>query len=173
MNKKTAEILIFGALGIAFAGLAVYVWKQANELKNACYVITGGSVNSIDTDSINLTLLVKVKNISDITITINQLELDIYVNNLYITHISSPVNQQVISQAYTTLSLPIVFNPQDALKAGASILGDIFGNKSNIVITTKGTASIDAGGVRVSNYTINDSITLQQIQDNSKQTTEC
>ena len=165
-RKETTEIIVFSAIALALIGLVVYVWQQTSKLKNACFFITGGSVNQLSTTNVSITLLAKVKNISDITVTLTDMEIDIYVNDLFITHISSSVNQDIISQAYTTVSLPISFNPDDLLKAGSATVGDIIANKSNVIIRTSGIASISAGGVKVDNYPINDEISLQQIESN-------
>ena len=173
IRKKDTEIIVFGTLALALIGLVVYVWKQTAKLKNACFFITGGTVNSVSSSNVNITLFAKVKNISDITVTLTGMELDIYVNDLYITHISSTVNQDIISQSYTTLSLPISFNPDDLLKAGAATVSDIIDNQASVIIKTSGIASISAGGVNVDNYQVNDEISLQQIESKDEVKEPC
>ena len=162
-TRKAAELgitlLVVGLL-VAFG---VYVIQQINKLTNICYVITGGTINSITTENVSLSLLLGIKNISDIAITLTALNLDIYVNGNYISSVSQSANNLIAPDAMSTLDFLIQFNPNNLINSGNNLLTTALLSGSNITIETKGTASISISGVAVNNINVDDSVTMAQI----------
>lgn len=176
LTPKQKSHLELGIGVAAFAGLIalfLYVYAQTQKLKDACFAISGGSLNNISESNVSITLFVSITNISDFTITLNSINLDVYLNDMYITTISQNISQQLVSHAKNNTSVSINFSPSDLLKAGINAISDILSNQDNVIIHTVGTCSVSGQGVVANNVSIDDTITLAQIENNSKQPSNC
>jgi len=172
-NKKLIEHSIFTVVALGLIALGVYAFQQFNKLKNVCYFITGGIINTINTEEIDVTILLGIKNISAISITINSADIQVYVNGQYITSITKTIAQTVTSQSLTTVDLDVNFNPNTLLKSGSALLSSIINTNGEIVIGVQGTVSISSGAISVNDLTFSDQVTLQQIQAGGGSGTKC
>jgi hypothetical protein len=171
--KHKVEIGVAVLAFSAIVAICLYVWNQVTKISNACWAITGGAINNLSASSVDISLFISVKNISDFTIVLNSLDLDIYLNNTYVTHITVPVGTSIVSQETNVVSTNVQFAPEDLLNAGVGTIASILANESSVVIKTTGTASVTAGSVTASDVAITDEITLQQISDNASVPSKC
>ncbi len=173
MNKTLRNTLIVGGIGVAIVSLIAYFKKQYDLLLNACYTISGGVVHTLGLDNIKITLFFKIVNDSDLTIEINDMNFNIYVNKLFITKIKKTQKQTLYSQSSAIIKLDFEFNPKDLLRAGIANIQPILYDKEKLVITTKGYFSAKTGGISLKNVPFEENITLQELLTPSSEPSKC
>jgi len=170
LNKKH---IIFGALGVAIIGVATYMATQYKLLKNACYVVAGAIVNKLSLSQVKFTLLLNVKNNSDIDFTITNQQYDVYVNEMLVSKVDNPENTEIFSNGSTTFKINVDFNPQDLLKVGLENIEKLLLDKDKLVIEIVGKLSLRSGIVILNNYPIEERLTFKELLTKDSQTEVC
>ena len=171
MDWKKA--LIVGGLLTAAAGLYVYFKRQFQILYDSCYTITGGVVHSLGIDKVKISLFFKIVNKSDLTITVSNMNFNIYVNTMFVTNIKRVEPVTIYSKSEEIIKLDFEFNPKDLLKAGISNIQPILFDKEKLVITTKGTFTAETGIVKLNNFKFDEKITLKELLEPSPTPKKC
>jgi LEA14-like dessication related protein len=173
ITPKLRNGLIIGGILVAFTSLAVYMKKQYNLIKESCYTISGGIINSLALDSVKITLFFKFVNDSDITIKLSDMNFNIYVNKMFVTKIVRSQEQTVLSKANTIIRLDFDFNPKDLLRAGITNIEPIIYDKEKLVISIKGTFSAQTGIIKLKKFPIQEDITLKELMTPSSKEKKC
>lgn len=172
-NKNIYKYVSIGAISIGLISLTRYFHKQSKLLASSCYAITGAIINQISFSSVNFTLLLNVKNKSDITFTVVNQKYTIFVNGMFVADIIKKDRIKVYSQNNTTLKIDVQFNPQDLLKKGLENIDLLLADKKKMVIQIKGSLSLKAGLVSLKNYQIDEVLKMSDLLDNKKKNTKC
>ena len=175
MNLTTKKILVASAAVLILGGIYAFFKTEFGKLKNACIVLAGGVINQLGFSYVSLSLFVKVTNISAIDMEISDVNLNIYINDLYVSNFKNPNKQQVKPHASSTMQIDVNFNPADLLKAGIKNITTLIEDQSKIVIKVKGTISVGSGIVKVNNYDVEQKMTLKDIvsPDPNKKKQKC
>jgi hypothetical protein len=171
----------FGKIVLGLAVIAVVtnfayrIITEAKKLLQYCYEFGGASVRKIGLESIDMDIILNVKNNSKIDMAVTGYDLQIYVNEKYVSTVKSYKNQIFKSGKKEPLRLRLLFNPKEVLKNVINFnnLLSFAIDKSKIIIKVSGYFSVNAGGVQVDNYPISISSTLQEILAPSPETTKC
>lgn len=163
MNKGLRNGLIIGSLSLALISIIVYFKKQYDLLLNACYTISGGIIHTLGLDNVRITLFFKIVNESDLTITVSDMNFDIFVNNMFVTKIKKSEKQTLYSKSEAVIKLEFEFNPKDLLRAGLSSIQPILQDQEKLVITTKGYFSAKAGILNLKKVPFEENITLKEL----------
>jgi LEA14-like dessication related protein len=173
MTPKLRNGLIVGGLSVATIALIAYFSRQVKLLKDACYTISGGIVQSLTLTNVKMTLFFKIVNESDLTIQVSDMIFNIYVNNMFVTNIKKPEAQTIYSKSNTIIKLEFEFNPADLLRAGITNIQTIIYDKDKLIISIKGNFTAKTGIVRVKNYPIDEKITLKELLSPSSTAKKC
>lgn len=173
ITPKLRNGLIIGGLLVAATGLAVYMKRQFNLIKESCYTISGGIIHNLALDSVKMTLFFKFVNDSDITIKLSDMNFNIYVNNMFVTKIVRSQEQTVLSKANTIIRLDFEFKPKDLLRAGITNIEPIIYDKEKLIISVKGTFSAQTGILKLRNFPIQEDITLKELLTPSSKEKKC
>ncbi len=173
MNRILKNSLIIGGILVATTGLVVYFRKQFKLLADSCSTIVGGIIHNIGTDEVSLTLMFKIKNISDLTIKVENMTFDIYVNNLFVTKILRKDKQTLLSHADIIFKLDVQFAPKDLMKAGLANITPLIYDKDKLIITVKGNLDAEMGAVRINKYEFEEKISLKELMSPSPNTKKC
>lgn len=173
ITPKVRNGIIIGGLLVATVGLIAYFRRQINLLKDACYTISGGIIHSFTLNNVKMTLFFKIVNESDISIDVSNMVFNIYVNNMFVTKIEKPDSQTIYSKSDTIIKLEFQFNPKDLLRAGITNIEPIIYDREKLVVAIKGRFSAKTGIVKLSNYPIDEKITLKELMTPSTTEKKC
>lgn len=173
MNRILKNSLIIGGILGATTGLIFYFRKQFNLLANSCYAITGGVIHNISLDDTKITIFLKIKNTSQLSLTIENLSLNIYVNNLFVSNILKKEKQTIPSNGSVVIQLDVSFSPKSLFKAGLANITPLLTDKSKLIINIKGTLDAEMPPVRINKMPIEQTISLQDLLSPKPNTTKC
>ena len=171
--KDIYKIGIIGGIGLGIIGVMAYFAKQARLLQDACYTVSGAIVNEMSLKNFSFTMLLNIKNKSEIDFTVTNQRYNIYVNKMLVAKIEKPNSITVIANGNTTINIDVKFNPQDLLKQGLENMVYLLKDKKNIVIEIKGFLSLKAGLVNVKDYQVDERISLSDLLTPSNKKTTC
>lgn len=162
LTKGQKTVIVASAI-VIFAGLYAYFRREFTKLKNACWFISGGVINSIGADKVNLTVFMKITNKSDLFMTIEKMDLNVYINNLFVSNFKKADRQRIEAHQSNIVQIDISFNPSDLLKAGVKNISTILTNPDKIVISVKGDLNVEMGLVKLNKFDVSTSMTLKEM----------
>lgn len=170
MEASTKKMIVLAVVATAITAIGVYFKKQLSLLKDSCSLIAGGVIHEISFNKIYFTLILKIKNKSDITVIAKKINLNVYVNNLLVSKITQNENQKIVSKTYSNFNVNIDFNPKDLLKAGLKNIEAILTETDTLAIRVEGTMSIESGALMVNSIPIQEKFTLKELTSSDKKT---
>lgn len=171
--KTPYKIAIIGGLGLGLVAIMAYFNKQANLLKEACFIVAGAIIHKISFDRVSFTMLLNISNRSDIDFSVINQKYNVYVNKMLVATIENPEKVDVKARGKTTVNIDVKFNPQDLLKQGIQNITALIQNKDNMMIEIKGHLSLKAGMISVTDYQVDERLTLKEILSPSKDSQKC
>lgn len=164
------KILIASSLlaGVGFA----YLYRQYKLLYNSVYKLIGVTVYEMTARRIKFKLVWRIENTGDLSARIVNQSYRIYINGSFVSSIESKDEILIASNGISFLPLTIQINPSQLIGIGIKNIGTILFNKSGINFGIQGKLDIRAGVVNLKDYTINETISLQEIIDMAKTPTE-
>ena len=171
--KTAVKIGIIGGIGLTLVAVAAYFEKQANLLKEACSTIAGAIIHQISFTNVSFTLMMNIANKSDIDFTVTNQKYNVYVNNMLVAKIDNPDTVKVNARGTSTVNINVKFNPQDLLKKGIQNITSLIKNKDNMIIEVKGYLSLKAGIISVTDYQVDERMTLKEILSPPKDVKKC
>lgn len=169
------RVLIFaGIIGIV-GGLAWYLHRQANLLMQYCFNFTGYQIIELNRSKIQIEVKLQIKNRSDLDITIQGYEFDVYLNGAYVSKINSKKNQKVAKNSFSILSLLINVEPaKNKDLANWDFLSRLLLDYKNIKVKIKGSVSATALGISAKDVPVDLEMKLKEmLPDNSKPSEPC
>lgn len=142
---------LFG-VGTGILLVGVYVKRQLNKIYDAKWSFAGAKVHDTTGGRMKATIFFNVDNKGDISVDISGQDYGIYVNNMYVSSVKSPMNIKIKSNAVTKIPFMIDFAYKDIVQAGFMNLSDLISNKGNIKIKIKGNLNIKAGIINLKKY---------------------
>jgi LEA14-like dessication related protein len=170
MEAGTKKMIVLAVIATGLTAIGVYFKKQFALLKDSCTIIAGGVIHEISFNKIFFTLILKIRNKSDVTVIARKINLNVYVNNLLVSRITQNENQKIISKAYSNFNVNIDFNPKDLLKAGLKNIETILTETDTLAIRVEGTMSIETGILMVNSIPIQEKFTLKELLSSDKKT---
>lgn len=166
-------------LGLSIVGLigafAYNVMKQVQKLTEFCYDFGGYKINSISFKEIAMDVILRVKNKSDVSVTVTGYSLRVYVNGNFVSKIESNKQQVIPAQKKEPFSLSFAFDPKVALKNVFTMQNILAGavDKSKVIIRIDGRFSANVGGVKASNIPVEIESSLAEMLAPSPETAPC
>ncbi len=162
-NKLYFQIGI-GVLIVATIGLvSVYFIQQYKKAYMYCYKFVGAKINSFGLKKADVTVSMKIFNPSDLNVKATQQEYKVYVNDKYISTITSNKTIYLNAMNAATVPLNIVFSPLQVLGVTLLNLDNLTTQKDNLVFRIDGVLSIYSGGVSLKNFKFSIEETLAEI----------
>ena len=162
---KTGKIVFWSAIGLVLGAVSIYLMKQFKLLAGSCWAFSGAMVKSLAISKVELTILLKIWNRSAIDILLRSQKYNIYVNNILVSKIANVTPVTLKGKSTQTLSLDVMFNPNDLLKAGWSAITDLITDTSKILITIKGELSLKSGLIAFKTVNIETTMSLKEMTD--------
>jgi LEA14-like dessication related protein len=166
MSKK-AVILSAIFLGLAGMGFALYQFVKRELLLAQSYCYKFGSVNviTVNENRFTIDLTIKIKNQSDLRITITNYNFKIFINDKQVLTLSSVANVDVLANAVSELTVRIDFDPSSVFNLSdiASLGVLALTNQSQFFITLSGTIDAKVNFISIKNLPFNKKMSLAQI----------
>lgn len=141
---KPIKLITFAGIGLIIAGIAGNIGRQIYLLKNMDYNVLGFVIRHITKTHLTVALTMSITNNSDITAEIDDYDIGVYINGMYIGQIkySKPqiINANKTTNIIVQFDIPFKqkLNIGDMLRLTASYFGD----KSKIKVKLEGQAKI-------------------------------
>jgi LEA14-like dessication related protein len=161
--KIGTKIAIIGGIALVGLSLAAYFNKQMRLLREACYTLAGAIINEISLTNVSFTLVLNISNKSDIDFTVTNQSYNIYVNDMLVATIDKKEDVRVLARGRSTVNINVAFNPQDLLSRGMQNIANLVRNKNNMIIEIKGYLSLSAGAVSITDYQVDERLTLAEL----------
>ncbi len=173
MNRLLRNSLIIGGILGTTAGIVIYFKRQFKKLADSCYTISGGVIHNIDLNDVKISLIFQIKNMSDLSVIVENIEFNIFVNNMFVTKVLKKQKQILYSNSDIPFHLDVNFNPQDLLKAGLNSISTLVTDKSKLIIGIKGKFDVQMGVVKIKDYKFDQKISLQELMKPKQNRQKC
>ena len=159
MNKKALLIVA------VIVGIIVTIYLSFRSwLKKVEYGVANGvRLKKISARNIIVYLPIYFYNPSTLNIIVSNLNLKVFMDNYFVTNITSSGNYQLRSKEYSTYPIDINIAPGDLLKI-LSEKGQVINDPDwlkSVNVNVQGTATFDLGFIRIPNVPINFSDSLK------------
>lgn len=168
LNLTKAEKWTIAGILTGWIVYGIYLYRHGKRLYDALYTVSGVVIQELSLDNVSLTLLLKLQNTGDLSVDITKQKYDIFVNNIKITRIENEDKVKIYSNACSVIPLKVKFSPRDLAKVGMDNLSFLIGDKSKINVQVKGWLSFSVGPMKISDFKLDESMTLAQIIEKSK-----
>ena len=118
MSFKTKDIIIGGVVAAVIGGVAYYKYAQ-NQLD---FSISGGSVSNVDSDVAQGNFTFKITNGTGIGFTLKALNLNIYINNVFVGTVQQTSALLIPANGYAILSVSVTL---DVSKLESSVVSSL------------------------------------------------
>lgn len=160
---KTQKYTIGGVVLLGITAISTYLYNQFNKIYNASWTYAGAKNIKLGFDKITFTVFFAVDNKGDLSVDISEQNYTVFLNGKPISAIINKPNVVIASNAKSKIPFYISITPKDALKAGATNLADLIGDKSRVKIAIVGNLDIKAGIVKLKKYPFALNYTLAEI----------
>jgi LEA14-like dessication related protein len=148
MRRGLTTLLALSGLGIIGYAIYRYVVVQKNLLSQFTYNIVGVKFGSVTINEISADLNIRLANVADFEINVNQFYVDVYINNVRVGYAQD--NGAFLLAAHGTADIPVSvkFDPQIVLQNLVDLA--IFSSaKSDMAVGMHGYAQVTSGIVSV------------------------
>lgn len=111
--KTSSKILTTSGIAVMGAAIYIYYKKQLNFIKNITYQVDSVKVVSWSAEQVVLQINARAFNSSNLSGTIKELYLDVYLNNIYLGHVQQTQNIQINAQGFANIPVTFTFNPTE------------------------------------------------------------
>jgi len=118
MTPQQKKGLIYGVVGLLtlmVGGLIYAVKKQVDLAKQMSVRLSGGSMLPMQGSEIGVKLALSIDNKSDLTIHVDSVNMDIYVNDKYINKVIQKSGQTINPKSTSQVEFSIYINPADLI----------------------------------------------------------
>ncbi len=138
--------IVVGAL-LAVFSIGGYFIYQFHVLGDFKVKLIGQRIIQTTATRVQVELTLQVTNDSDLDVVINSYDVDLTVNNNFVSKLTSNMSQLIRSKGASDFKLMLDFNPQLVLKQALNLdfLKSLISSKESINIGLTGTASIMNG----------------------------
>jgi len=166
MGKK--GIILLGVLaGIGAIGYGMYIWfnKQIEGAMNYCYKFSKINIISLKKERIAFTLNVKVKQNSDIRLTLTGYEFDVLINGRKIIKLSEDREIEILPKAVSNFTTTVDFNPSNMFNIADLISLVYYGTmeRDKFIIEIVGKLNVKANFLEIKDLPMNIKMTLAEI----------
>ncbi len=165
--KKT--LLFLGVVAL-LGGIGLYIKKTIDLAKKLVFKLHSYNFVQLGLDSTTIEGLLEIKNESDLEITLKALNIDVYVNGVYISKVKQRTDAVIVPNGTIQISMTSTFSPSSIFSNIVNIMGKvaiwddiIFNFKGRVVVIFKGIPIV---------VPIDVSTTLEQMIEYSKDTTQ-
>jgi len=151
------KILFWGTMALV-ATLGTYaaysIYQQVQLLKSIKVAFSNIKVLGKKGGEIGFNVILAIKNPSDITFTVDEINIDLYANGAYINKVSQKIGQKISAKQTSNIGFDIYIDIADVFK-NVGIVGLIKDlNYKNIKIKVVGYVSASADGIDIKNFPI-------------------
>src|SRR3990172_10258715 len=114
MAKRNILLLIL----LAIIALIAYLAWQVRLLAKAKWTPAGYWINSVGLDKISLLLFFNIDNKGDISLTAADQNYDIFINGMFVSRVSNPVDTTIYANSKSKLPFLIEVKTDDLIRAG-------------------------------------------------------
>lgn len=133
------RLIGFALFAGAIAYGANFIYNQLILLKKICINFRGLRINKLGLRDANITLIVEIKNKSNIGLLVRRQNYDIYINNKFVANISDDKKIKLIAGEETISEFDIQFDPAEVI--GIAISG-LFSGFRDLMLHVKGYLAI-------------------------------
>ena len=134
MEAKTKKALAIA--GATALGLTLFfAYRQYKKIMSYTVKVVGKKIYKLSAREIVFDLFVSVNNFANIPIIMKSQMYDIYLNNNFITRVSSDKKTEIKANSSTTIPLRVNIRPQDVVKAIGSNWAGLLLQPEKVIIT--------------------------------------
>jgi len=142
--------IALGVTGVGLIGYAFYryITMQTQLLKNFTYKIVGASLSNLSLKNVSANITIRLNNISNVEIAIEQLYLDVYVNQVKVGYFQDAGSFVIPANGYTDIPTSVEFDPTQVISG--ALQSNIFsGGFKNILVGVHGYAQAKSSFLKV------------------------
>lgn len=121
---------------LLLGGAIYYYSKQVNLLTNFTYKLTGIRIDALSLTKSAIDLSVRIFSPSTIEAKITNLDLDVFIDNVKVGHVSELAPIIVPAKAYSDINLKVEFNPLELGSNAVNLLGNYYQHQDSIILMT-------------------------------------
>jgi len=172
---KAKGIILWTSIVALLTGASIYLYNQINLLKDYCYKISGFKINSLNKNGININLSLLLKNQSNISVMINSLNVDLFINDMKISTINNNKTLNWNKNSVSNIDIDVNVNSSDIKKLNIINLANVFsyyllGEKEKIFIKIKGDIKAGIGNMPLPSIPIDINYSLAELLKSSPST---
>lgn len=172
MTPAAKKWLIFGSIALVGIGLYGLISYQIKLLKNYCYKIAYFNIVKLSKENIVIRLDMWIKNLSNISATVNGYSVKILINGNYVTTVSSDEKQTLAANGISKLIMNINFNPSKtmSLVEVGKLLVYAVSDKKNFIIELDGSVNIKHSFIAIKGVPLKMKFSLEEYLTDSVDT---
>lgn len=167
MNAKKTVIgigIIAGLIAIGI-GISKLLKEQVRLLFSYCYRIKNARIKSFKADSVEMDLIILLRNQSDITVDILGVDLDVYIEGVKVTQIKDSELITWKARSVSDVGFNIKFSPKDIFKSSelSKLLVKAAYNYKDLSVRTVGKVSVKHSFIKAKNVPLDITMTIADI----------
>ena len=142
--------IALGITGVGLIGYAFYryITNQTQLLKNFTYSIVGASLSNLSLKNVSANITVRLNNISNVEIEVEQMYLDVYINQVKVGYFQDAGLFTIPANGYTDIPTSVEFDPTQVISG--VLQSNIFsGGIKDIQIGVRGYAQAKSSFLKV------------------------
>ena len=159
---------------VAAIGYGIYLFykRQVALALQYCYKLHGIKIFHVRKDSINFEIGVKIQNRSNVTVTMNGYDLDVYMNEKKIANVKSDKRFIIAQSGISEVAFEVDFDPSKIFDAKylLTILAYWLTDQSRIVLRVTGTLNLSMDFIRMKDFKFDYQTTVQEIVNSAPDT---
>ena len=165
--QKNKAILATG-IGVLSIGVFYWIYNQVNLAMKYCYKLRDFKINTLGINKTNITIFMSIRNFSNVGAIINKLDLDIFINDIWISKVLDSKTETVIKKnSASDIKFDVEFSLSDILKTNllkaTQIIYDLGNNKDKVIVHAKGVIGLRIGWFNFRNINIDVKMSVKEI----------
>jgi LEA14-like dessication related protein len=152
---------------VAAIGYGVYLFykRQVALALQYCYKLSGIKIFHVRKDSINFEITVKIQNKSNVTVTMNGYDLDIYMNEKKIANVKSERRFIIAQTGVSEVAFEVDFDPSKVFDAKylLNLLAYWLTDQTKIVLRVTGSLNLSMDFIRMKDFKFDYQTTISEI----------
>jgi LEA14-like dessication related protein len=163
-QKKALIWVSFSVVSAFLAYVGYSIYKQVMLLEEMDVNFAGISILPPQGEDAGLSIKLSLTNKSKLTINVNQINCDVYLNDKYVSKVLQNTNQNVAPLSTSQVQFDVYFNVSDVI-SNAVDLSSL--NLNSIILKVVGYASCSVDGINIKNYPVNYTSSIGDLVGNS------
>jgi len=171
MKKALIGITLLAGIGTIGYGIYKLLKEQVKLLESYCWKVKDVIIRKFDLDNVNLTIILLLKNQSDIDVELTDYNLDVLIDEKVVANVyNTTMKTNWSARSVSEILFDVNFNPRNfftSLKQVTNLAYRVYSEPDNVIIGVKGTVTAKHSFIKIDDIAVDYSTTLKSIQEDS------